>query len=354
MSKNIPTLLKSVTLGAVLSLSVASGIPSAVAADNVSLKVVGTWGNLNNWKKVEKPFWSEVQENTNGKFSVDAKSMTDVGLKGFEVMRMIQLGVFDAGHGIISYLSEDPVAEGIDLAGITQDWDTAKKVVDAYQSVLSERFEETYKAKLLSIYPFPSQVMLCNKPINTIDDLKGKKVRSYSRSMADLLSGLGATGVTLPWAEVVPALQLGTVDCGITGSYPMFVAKWHEVTTHLYQLPVGYSFTYLAMNMKKWNSLSDEDKKFLTSESKRFEKHAWSVAQDDDLQGISCLAGEAECKSDKPGKLKKVMVSKADEILLKNVLENSVLKNYGDRCGKECSERWNKTIGAVTGLQIPQ
>jgi TRAP-type transport system periplasmic protein len=351
MSKKINTLLKYATIAAAMSVSISSHV---IAAESVSLKVVGTWGNLNNWKKVEQPFWSEVTTNSKGKMSVDAKSMTDVGLKGFEVMKMVQLGVFDVGHGIISYLSEDPVAEGIDLAGVTRDWGTAKKVVAAYEDLLAERFEKTYNTKLLSIYPFPSQVMLCNKPINNINDLKGKKVRSYSRSMADLLTGLGATGVTLPFAEVVPALQLGTVDCGITGSLPSFVSKWHEVTTNIYQLPVGYSFTFLAMNNKKWNSLSDEDRAFLTTEVKRFTSNAWAVAEDDDTQGISCLAGEATCKLENPGKLIKVMVSDADKPILKNALENSVLKNYGERCGKECSDNWNKTIGVVTGLQIPQ
>jgi len=325
------------------------------AQDNVSLKVVGTWGNLNAWKKAEKPFWSDqVPKESNGTFDVDAKSMTDLGLKGFEVMRMLQLGVFDVGHGIISYLSEDPVAEGIDLAGVVQDWDTAELVVNSYREVLSNQFDATYKTKLLAIYPFPSQVMYCNKPISSIKDLKGMKVRSYSKSMADLLSGLGATGVTLPFAEVVPALQLGTVDCGVTGTFPAFTAKWHEVTTHLYKLQMGYAFSYLAINGQKWASLSQENKDFLISKSKEFELKAWSIAKEDDAQGISCLAGERNCKSDAAGSLVKVVLSDDDNRVRREVLEASVLKNYGQRCGKECSENWNNTIGAATGLKITQ
>src|SRR3546814_13317659 len=51
-----------------------------------------------------------------------------------------------------------------------------------------------------------------------------------SISMADFLDGVGAVGVTIPFAEVVPSIQQGVVDCGVTGLLSDYEAKWWQVT----------------------------------------------------------------------------------------------------------------------------
>ena len=89
------------------------GTPATAADEKINLKVVGSWGNLNNWIKIEKPFWTEqLKALSGGKITADATPMTEIGLKGFEIMRLLQQGVFHVGHGVISYLNDDPVAEG--------------------------------------------------------------------------------------------------------------------------------------------------------------------------------------------------------------------------------------------------
>ena len=44
--------------------------------------------------------------------------------------------------------------------------------------------------------------------------------------------GSNASAVTIAFAEVVPALQKGVADCGITGTMPAYNAKWWQVVTH--------------------------------------------------------------------------------------------------------------------------
>ena len=51
----------------------------------------------------------------------------------------------------------------------------------------------------------------------------------------------GASAVTIPFGEVVPALEKGVVDCGITGTMPAYQAKWTEVIKTLFRLPVGFT-----------------------------------------------------------------------------------------------------------------
>ena len=48
--------------------------------------------------------------------------------------------------------------------------------------------------------------------------MKGKKIRTYSTSLADFIEGLGASSVTIPFSEAVPALEKGVATCGTTGT----------------------------------------------------------------------------------------------------------------------------------------
>ena len=56
--------------------------------------------------------------------------------------------------------------------------------------------------------------------------------------------------MTIPFAEVVPALEKGVADCAITDPMSAYDAKWHEVVTDVFALRVGYSITFTAINSK--------------------------------------------------------------------------------------------------------
>lgn len=58
--------------------------------------------------------------------------------------------------------------------------------------------------------------LACREPVHTLADLNGKLVRSGSTTASRELEALGATPVSLPYAEMYEALQRGIIDCGIT------------------------------------------------------------------------------------------------------------------------------------------
>lgn len=330
--------------------------PAAAELDKLNLKVVGTWGNLSNWKVNEGPFWQDTMPGASGgKITADAVPQTEVGIKGFEVMRMLKIGVFDVAHGVVGYIAgEDPIAEGIDLAGVIQNWDDARASMNAYRPIIAAQFEKTYGSKLLALYPFPSQLFWCKPEVASVKDLEGKKVRVYAASMGDLVEGLGGVSVTIAFAEVLPALEKGVADCGITGTMPAYQAKWWQVATHAYALKVGYTATFAAMNLKTWNRLSDETKAFVEKQMQAFEDNSWKNTMAEDAMGITCNTGQGgECSEGKPGGMKLVEPSAADDAVRKKVLEEVVLKRWAARCGAECVKQWNETIGKIAGVQAP-
>src|SRR4030095_10864178 len=114
-----------------MSCVVAAG-GNALAQDlpKQTFKVVGTWSNLTNWQRNEQPFWAKtVPEASKGQITANVQSLSELGLKGTEIVRMVKLGLFDFAHGVAIYIAEDAVVEGIDVAGVAKNVDQARKMV---------------------------------------------------------------------------------------------------------------------------------------------------------------------------------------------------------------------------------
>jgi TRAP-type C4-dicarboxylate transport system substrate-binding protein len=340
-----------------LALTVAAG-PASAGLDTKEFKVVGTWSFLDHWKEREGPFWNEkLSKLSGGKLTANAKSQTELGLSGFEIMRLMKLGVFDAAHVVTGYIASDsPTIEGADLAGVIQDLASYRKANEAYRGILEREFETKYGAKLLMIYAWPSQQLFCNlgdKSIKNVsfDDLKGKKIRTYSKTLGDFVEGVGGAAVTIAFAEVVPALQKGVADCGLTGTLPAYNAKWWQVVTHNVRIRLGYASSVLAMNLKVWNGLNAETKAFFKKNIGELEEQMWASTQANDDDGMACNAN-GPCPRGPVGGMTVIEPSAADKAKLKDVVEKFVLKRWAKRCGtQKCVDEWNATIGKVAGMK---
>src|SRR4029078_12920567 len=207
------------------AITVGGGAATAQDLPKQTFKVVGTWSNLTNWQQNEQPFWTKtLPEASKGQITVNLQSLSELGLKGTEIVRLVKLGLFDFAHGLPIYIAEDATVEGIDIAGVAKTFEMARKTVDAYAPILAAAFEKKYGARVLNYYTWPSQMFYCNSPIKGLADIRGKKVRVQGTSQGDLVEALGATGVTIPFGDVVPGLQRGTADWRLIGNTPAYTA----------------------------------------------------------------------------------------------------------------------------------
>lgn len=343
------------TLQAMSAIAFATAAVTGVAQDlpKTHVKVVGTVSSLSQYKNLEKPFWEKVvTEKSGGAVTADIQAFNEMGLKGHEIGRLMKQGVIDFGSTIIGYMAgDDPKNEAMDLAGLSPNMGTARKVADAYRPVMEKLFKDKYNVKLLGIWPLGAQVFYCKSPINSLADLKGKKVRTGNRTLAEFVQAFGATGVTLAFGEVPQALQTGVVDCAITGTLSGYSAKWYEVSNYLYVLPVGWSHVTHGVSYSTWNKLDPAVRYFLQAEIRGLEDRIWRSSAEEISQGIACNTGEGKCYIGEPAKMKLVNVSDEDRVALGKVLDEVVLKKWSDRCGQACADEFNSTIGAVVAAK---
>jgi len=317
-----------------------------------NLKVVGSISNLPPYRDYEVPFWTKhLPAKSNGAITADVKGFNEMGLKGPEVLRLMGQGVMEIGATVMGYLAaDDPTNEAVDMAGLVTDVETSRKITEASKPMYEKLFAAKFGVKLLGFGTYPAQVLYCNAEIKGLADIKGKKVRVAGRSQSELIAALGGTPVTIAFAEVVPAMQNKTVDCGITGTLSGNIAKWNEVSTHLLAIPLSWGQIAYAVNAATFAKFDPRIQTLILTEIKTLEKDVWDAAGYHTQQGYDCNGGLDSCKLGTKGKMKVVQATAADKALLRKTIEEVTLPKWAARCSDECIKGFNDTIGKAVGI----
>ncbi len=328
------------------------GAAHAQTLDKKEFNVVGTWNFITNWQKLEQPFWAtDLPAASGGSLKGNIKSVTELNLKGTEVLRLLKQGVFDVAAALPIYVEDGgAIIEASDIAGVAKDFKMGRDIVSLWMPEMQKVMRERHGAMILSTFPFPEQVFYCRGDIKNIGDLKGKKIRVQGTSQGDFAAAVGASSVTIPFGEVVPALEKGVVDCGITGTMPGYKAKWTEVTNTLFRLPVGYTIGTWVVNLNVWNKLSKDTQEFMQKQMQAQENKAWQMIEAETEEGVACSTGTGACSVGPPGKLKLVKPSEDDLKVREKALNEVVLARWAKRCGDACATRWNELVGKKYNL----
>jgi TRAP-type C4-dicarboxylate transport system substrate-binding protein len=325
---------------------------SIFAKDTIIIKAVGTWEYFTNYQKHESVFWNKrIAEVTDKQIVGEIKPQTQLDLNGSEIMRLIKNGVFDFAFGLSGYVvPENAIFEGADLSSLVQDINIQRQVADAYFPTLERAFEEKYNAKLMLLYPFPSQMIWCKQKIQNIQDLQDKRIRVYLATLSDFVESVGAIPVTAPYSEVPKALAAGTIDCAITGTMSAYTSKLYKVAPFGFTLRVGWGLAFGAMNIDKWQLLSEPQQQLLVSEMARLRDNMWQETTTEDAIALGCLAN-GPCNLGETGNMHLVEPSEQDLLIRDKIAVEVILPRWAQRCGPECAANWNRTVGKILQLR---
>ena len=341
-------------LAVVLSFCLFSG--NVFGGDKVTIRAIGSFQKQIQYSMIEKPFYDKLKEEASDRFDVQFRSMDELGQKGFDALRQLRAGVFDVIQTQLGYISgDDPYWQGLDIMGVAPDIETAREVVEVFRGILDQRLQERFNGKVLAIWPYGTQVFYFKDKISGLDDFKGKKIRVFSRPMAEFVKYFGATGVTLPFPEVYMSLQRGVIDGAITGALAGNTASWFEVSNYLFPLPMGFGLQMHTANLDFWNGLSPENREYLTKKFKELEDEFWKYGDLATLDGINCNTGKDPCQYGQKGAMTVIVPSDEDNAKAKKAAEDVILKEWAEGCNRvdpECTANWNKTVGQLVNIKI--
>ena len=98
----------------------------------------------------------------------------------------------------------------------------------------------------------------------------------------------------MPLAEVVPSLQRGVVDCGITGTLTGHSFKWPEVTKNPLHHALRLGPDPDRGQQGEAGTRSPKDRQEATRKAvSTLEQELWALAASDDKAGVDCNTGRA-------------------------------------------------------------
>ena len=186
--------------------------------------------HYNVWLWMEK----RLPEITNGEVSVEVLTLAEVGLGGTEILRVLRAGLVDVADVNASYVAGDfPLIEATDLAGVTTSPEQQEEVAEAWlQNVVAPR-EDIMGGKVLTSFYWNASFLYSQYPMDTLEGIKGHKVRVYSPGLAQWVNALGGEPVNMVMNEVYSALQRGVIDSLITGPDQVKGLSMWEVAPHM-------------------------------------------------------------------------------------------------------------------------
>lgn len=346
--------LGNLTRTAALAWLCASPAAAVQAQAEQRLRIVGGLAGVNQYTRHEEPFWTRTLPTlTQGRVIADIVPFDRAGIRAQEMLRLVTIGSVPFGTMLLSPVAaQEPELAAPDLAGLSPDMATLRRNVAAFRPRLESLLRERHGAELLAVYVYPAQVTFCTRPLSGLGDLAGRRIRVSSASQADWVSALGATPVQTAFAEIVPGVRAGNIDCAITGTMSGNTIGLHEVTTHLFTLPVSWGLAAFVANAAAWRALDAPTQRVLRAELPRLEQAIWDEAERETVDGVACNTGDAGCTAGRKGRMTAVRESAADQARRREILSGTVLPAWRQRCGPACTASWNRTLGVATGIEL--
>jgi TRAP-type transport system periplasmic protein len=194
----------------------------------------------------------EIEKRTNGRVKITifpggTLAPADKAYQG------VVTGICDLAFSVCDYTrGRFRVMEGVELPYGVRTSGT-KLIMAYYKKFQPKEFDDT---KVMYVHGQGPGLMHTRKPVATLDDLKGMKIRCGG-PIVDIAKQLGAAPVGMTMGEAYDALSKGVVE-GIYAPYePLEGFKLAEVVKYTTEcFSIGYTTVqYIVMNKGRWNSL---------------------------------------------------------------------------------------------------
>lgn len=217
----------------------------------------------NKWSR----YWAEqVTEKTGGVVQFEMFYAGALG-KGKDQPDNIKAGLFDVGYFLVAYdPAKTPLWNVIFVPWVPSmdPWVRAKALWDV--SELQCMKEELARWDTMFLYPWAMgdiyHLYTVDKPVHTLDDIKGLKARSVGR-MAEALALVEASPVAMPMPDVYDALQKGTINAGCFAWPPMMGYKLYEVVKYQSTIALGMGGPTMVMKSSVFNKLPADIQKVI-------------------------------------------------------------------------------------------
>lgn len=220
-------------------------------------------------------FADEVAKNSNGELRVEIYPAAQL-YKDSEVPQAVASGAVEMGVASVSqFAGTIPAVDLFYVPFLFSSQEALTKAV-AKGSQVRQPLDDAILntgARVMWWQAYGGSVILSKgSPIATPADLKGKKVRIFSKTLGELVTAAGGAPTSISGSEQFLAYQRGTVDAGLTGVTAVKSRKLFQVMDYMTATKSMVDIEFIVIiNEKTWQGLTDQQRQVMDTAAAKVE-----------------------------------------------------------------------------------
>lgn len=248
-------------IGLAVILALTLTAPQAMAAAKYRWKFT----NIQPAGQIYTEYFNQLADNitkaTNGEVEVTNYPAGELPYKGTDLLKVLSKGLVNMTEVVAGFVfGEAPLLALPDLPYVALDEEEMKTFREIVIPFIWEELRNR-NVEPLSVLSYGPRQIVSRKPINTLEDLKGQKVRTAGSLQDAYIKLWGGVPSFVVWAEVYPAAQRGIVDAIMTATLAIQQVKAYEVCPYFFKIDGPLMHQYMCINKKDWNALSEKNQK---------------------------------------------------------------------------------------------
>ena len=229
-------------------------------------------------------FAADIKNSTNGGLNIKVYHGGSLGLKNNDVLRWLPTGAAEMGLVWANYLGRDaPALNAVYIQGSVGSSQEHIKAIPILKEIYSSELKKwgIVPSGFMGLPILYASIFCKGEPVNSLDLLRTKKLRVWSKDMVDTFKRLGVSAQIIGQTEMYVALKTGVVDCAVYPALYAHTVSLHEVTNSAsYLYPIAGLPYVLGASEKKWQELPDSYKKVVKSAAEELFERSTDYSDD--------------------------------------------------------------------------
>ncbi len=258
--------MKNLITGTITALAIGGSLPATAQTTELS------WGEhlpecCSMYAEALKWMVDEVESRSDGDLTLDVTWGGVLATVG-EVPTAVETNIVDLGNVVTPYFPDQYVINN----AIPFFWPQPKSQAELGNLML--KWHEEYPAfadeltkfnqRMVSVRPLPPYGMICTSPIRTLEDFKGKRIRSYGVALPAMIEAVGAVPVGMSDVDAYEAMSNNILDCSVADIALVDAFHLDEVANYFIDVPMGASWGHiLVINQDVYAGLSESQQGIL-------------------------------------------------------------------------------------------
>jgi TRAP-type C4-dicarboxylate transport system substrate-binding protein len=254
-----------------MSLTLTATVTSALFAAEVDWTFFTYLPPTDRIAVLYKQTFDDLFKSSNGRFRITLYSAGELPYKGFDVVKITASNKVQMAQATLGYVAGDvPELNVFSNPFLCTSYDGYFKAIEALAPIFEQTFMKKFRISVLFHWTHAPQNVWTIKPIDTLDDFRGMKIRTWNPQQVEMLKILGAIPVSISADEVATSIQRRIVQGCITSALSVYDWKIYEFLSNglMINLAVGDQATL--MNADAFNKLPKDLQQLLREKGKEW------------------------------------------------------------------------------------